>query len=90
MWTRKVLAFLNAGLKVSNDRLRRVKAAKTSDPVGCTAPADDEDTPEKIHLFDTVAICYEEGEGAKRAYNEYRGQVQRIYGVPEKGGTATK
>ena len=90
MWTRRVLAFLNAGLKVSNDRLSRVKAAKMSDPVGCTAHADDEDTPEKIHLFDTVAICYEEGEGAKRAYKEYLGQVQRIYRVPEKGGTATK
>ena len=92
MWTRRVLAFLNAGLKVSNDRLSRVKAAnlKTSDPVGCTAPADDEDTPEKIHLFDTVAICYEAGEGAKRAYNEYLGQVQRTYRVPEKGGTTTK
>jgi hypothetical protein len=67
-----------------------LKAAKMSDPVGCTAHADDEDTPEKIHLFDTVAICYEEGEGAKRAYKEYLGQVQRIYRVPEKGGTATK
>ena len=89
-WTRRVLAVLNAGHRVSNDRLQRVKALKTSDFGGCIARENDGDTGEKIHLFDHVAIVYEVGEGAKRTYVPYIGQVRRIYHVPEKGGSATK
>jgi hypothetical protein len=89
MWTQKLLALLNSGFTVSNDRLRRVKSAKTSDRVEGAVSATDEEG-DLLHLFDDVAICYEEGEKGTRSYKWYLGRVERIYRVPEKGGQPTK
>jgi hypothetical protein len=93
MWTQKLLALLNAGLKVSNDRLERVKRARTSDRVEGAASSTDEGETDLLHLFDVVAICYEEGEARTaltRDYKWYLGRVERIYRVPEKGGQPKK
>jgi hypothetical protein len=89
MWTQKLLALLNSGQTVSNDRLQRVKSAKTSDRVEGAVSATDEEG-DLLHLFDDVAICYEEGEKGTRSYKWYLGRVERIYRVPEKGGQPTK
>lgn len=90
MWIRRLLSLLNAGARVSKERLLRSRHGSTCDEGGGGTKAADSGT--MIRHFDFVVVVYEIGEDGKseRTWKWYLAQVQRMYKVHEKGGKPTK